>query len=214
VPPPVVTIEAPAEGAKVRGTVQVRATVDPERATHVVSFERSVAGGAWTPIGSDDSSPAYVVFDDISGLALATGTEIRYRAILSEPDGTTVTSAVRTVEQAPPPVTTAVLHYFRPLGDYDGWGLHLWGDAVAPQALTSWDDPWDLTVVEDGWARYEIPLVDDTKPVNFIMHLPSGDTVPDTREPGGDRSFVPSATPEVWIKQGDPAVYTSQPATG
>ncbi|HTE64344.1 MAG TPA: pullulanase-associated domain-containing protein, partial [Solirubrobacteraceae bacterium] len=63
-------------------------------------------------------------------------------------------------------------------------------------------------------ARYEIPLVDDTKPVNFIMHRPSGDSVPDTREPGGDRSFVPATNPEIWIVQGDPAVYTTKPATG
>jgi alpha-amylase len=214
VPAPVVTIEAPAEGAKVRGTVQVRATVDPERATHVVSFERSVAGGAWTPIGSDDSSPAYVVFDDISGLALATGTEIRYRAILTEPDGTTATSAVRTVEQAPPPVTTAVLWYFRPAGDYTGWGLHMWGDAVADSVLAqiSWDNPWPFAAIVGGWARYDIALKDDTKPVNFIMHLPSGDSVPATREPGGDRSFVPLDHPQIWLKQGDPTVYFSAPA--
>ena len=57
VPAPTLTIEAPAEGANVRGTVEVRAVADPERATHVVRFERSVAGGAWTPIGTDDSSP-------------------------------------------------------------------------------------------------------------------------------------------------------------
>ena len=216
VPAPIVTIEAPAEGAKVRGTVQVRATVDPERATHVVAFERSVAGGAWTPIGSDDSSPAYVVFDDISGLALATGTQIRYRAILTEPDGTTVMSAIRTVEQAPPPVTTAVLRYWRPAGDYAGWGLHMWGDAVADSVLAqiAWEAPWPFSAVENGWARYDIALKDDTKPVNFIMHLPSGDSVPSTREPGGDRSFIPSANPQVWIKQGDPTVYPSQPATG
>ena len=31
----------------------------------------------------------------------------------------------------------------------------------------------------NGWAVYEIPLVNDQEPVNFIMHLPSGDTVPD-----------------------------------
>ncbi|HKH17390.1 MAG TPA: alpha-amylase family glycosyl hydrolase [Solirubrobacteraceae bacterium] len=216
VPVPVVTIEAPAEGAKVRGTVQLRATVDPERATHVVAFERSVAGGAWTQVGSDDSSPAYVVFDDLSALGLATGTPIAYRAILTEPDGTTATSAVRTVEQAPPPVTTAVLRYFRTAGDYAGWGLHMWGDAVADSVLAqiAWDKPWPFTAIEDGWARYDIPLKDDTKPVNFIMHLPSGDTVPDTREPGGDRSFVPSNDAEVWIKQGDPTVYPDQPATG
>jgi alpha-amylase len=47
--------------------------------------------------------------------------------------------------------------------------------------------------------------------VNFIMHLPSGDTVPSTREPGGDRSFLPINNPEVWIVQGDPTVYTSKP---
>ena len=53
---------------------------------------------------------------------------------------------------------------------------------------------------------------DDTKPVNFIMHLPSGDTVPDTREPGGDRSFIPLDHPEIWLVQGDPTVYFSAPA--
>jgi alpha-amylase len=215
VPPPAITIEAPAAGAKVRGTVEVRAVADPERATHVVAFERSVDGGPWTPIGRDDSSPAYTVFDDISGLGLATGTPIRYRAILTEPDGTRVVSAERAVEQAPPPVTTAIVHYLRPAGDYSDWGLHLWGDAVAPQAKEpniSWTDPWDRAGIDpDGWARFEIPLVDDTKPVNFILHRPGGDSVPDTREPGGDRSFVPATNPEIWLVQGDPAVYTSRP---
>ena len=82
-PAPALTWEAPATGAKVRGRVQLRVVADPERATHVVAFERSVAGGPWTPVGSDSSSPAYVVFDDITSLGLATGTPIRYRAILS-----------------------------------------------------------------------------------------------------------------------------------
>jgi hypothetical protein len=88
-----------------------------------------------------------------------------------------------------------VLHYFRPAGDYgtppNGWGLHMWGDAVDPAVLAqiAWDQPWQRSSVTDGWADYTIPLVDDTKAVNFIMHLPSGDTVPSTREPGGDRSF-------------------------
>jgi alpha-amylase len=215
VPAPALAIEAPAEGAKVRGTVEVRAVADPERATHVVAFERSVAGGPWTAIGSDDSSPAYTVFDDIAALGLATGTPIRYRAILTEPDGTRVVSAERAVEQAPPPITTAIVHYLRPAGDYADWGLHLWGDAVAPEAKEpniSWTDPWDRAGVDpDGWARYEIPLVDDSKPVNFIMHRPGGDSVPDTREPGGDRSFVPIDHPEIWLVQGDPAVHTTKP---
>jgi hypothetical protein len=216
VPAPLVTIEVPAEGSGVRGTVEVRAVVDPERATHVVSFERRIAGGAWTPVGSDSTSPVYTVFDQLPA-DLALDTVIEYRAILHEPDGTTATSAVRRVRAAGPPAAIATLHYFRPAGDYgdqvDGWGLHMWGDAVDPAVLAqiSWDNPWPWTRITGGWAEYDIPLVDDTKPVNFIMHLPSGDSVPATREPGGDRSFLPINSPHVWIVQGDPTVYTSPP---
>ena len=220
VPPPLLTIQAPAEGSNVRGTVEVRAVADPERATHVVSFERQIADGAWTSIGSDDSSPVYTVFDELSA-TLTAGTVIRYRATLTEPNGTTVTSEVRTVRYAGPPLELATLRYFRPAGDYGdppsvGWGLHMWGNAVDPAVLAqiTWDIPWPRSSVDaDGWAVYEIPLVDDQQPVNFIMHLPGGDTVPTTREPGGDRSFVPTNNPTVWIVQGDPTVYTSQPPT-
>jgi hypothetical protein len=209
VPDPLLTIEAPAEGARVRGVVQVRAVADPERSSHAVAFERQVGDGAWTPIGTDDSSPAYVVFDDLAPLDLPTGTPIRYRATLL---GTGATSAVRTVEQAAPPVTQAVVHYSRPAGDYADWGLHLWGDAIV--SPTDWNAPLQRVGVDGFGARYVIELKDDTKPVNFIMHRPGGDAVPDTREPGGDRSFVPSTSPEVWLRQGDPAVYTTQPPTG
>ncbi|HWM04168.1 MAG TPA: alpha-amylase family glycosyl hydrolase [Actinophytocola sp.] len=209
VPAPKLTIEAPAENGGVRGTVEVRAVADPEKASHVVSFERSVDGGPWTAIGSDDSSPAYTVFDDLAPLNLAAGTPVAYRATL--PGG--VVSQPRTVRYAGPPLEVATLRYLRPAGDYGEWGLHMWGDAVDPAVLAqiAWDNPWPVTRVEDGWAVYEIPLVDDTKPVNFIMHLPNGDTVPDSREPGGDRSFRPIDTPEVWIQQGDPTVYPTQP---
>ena len=98
------------------------------------------------------------------------------------------------------------LRYHRPAGDYGQWGLHLWGDAVDPAVLAqiAWDKPWPLARVENGWAVYEIPLVDDTKPVNFIMHLPNGDAVPDTREPGGDRSFRPIDSPDGVAQAGRP----------
>jgi hypothetical protein len=210
VPAPALTWDAPAAGARQRGTVLLRLFADPERATHVVAFERRVGGGAWTPIGSDDSSPAYSLSDSIAGLA--PGTVVTYRATLTEPDGTRVTSAERAIEVAPPPLDTAVVHYLRPAGDYADWGLHLWGEGIV--APTDWAAPLQRTGVVDGWARYEIALTDDTDRVNFIMHRPSGDSVPSTREPGGDRSFVPIDHPEIWLVQGDPAVYTTEPDTG
>jgi glycosidase len=108
VPDPVLAIQQPAEGSTVQGNVDVVATADPEKASHVVRFERSVAGGPWTAIGSkDDSSPAYTVADRLDALGLADGTEVRYRAKL---DGTGVVSNVRkvVVGAAPQPESVTV----------------------------------------------------------------------------------------------------------
>jgi alpha-amylase len=210
--PPAITLDAPVQDARVRGTVEVRATATPEHANHVVTFQRSIDGGAWADIGTDESSPVYTVFDDTS--SLADGARVSYRAVLTYAPGRTVTSDPRTVTIVQAQVSTAIVHYRRPAGDYADWGLHLWGDAIADSVMASvaWDKPLQRTGVDAFGAVYEIPLKDDTKPVNFIMHRPSGDSVPTTREPGGDRSFVPLAHPEIWLVQGDPAVYFEPPA--
>jgi hypothetical protein len=210
VAPPAITIDAPAEGAKVR-TAQLSATVVPEHATYVVRFERQAGSSDWTPIGTDDSSPVYSASDDVQALGLPVGTPVHYRAVLTYAPGATVTSAVRTVTVAPPPLTQAVIHYHRADGDYAGWGLHLWGDAIADGVATSWDAPRGPDAVSASEATFRIPLKDDTKAVNFIVHKPSGDSVPATREPGGDRSFVPADHPEIWLVAGDPAVYFAPP---
>jgi alpha-amylase len=211
--PPAIVLEAPPENGRVRGTVEVRAVPTPEHASDVVTFQRSVNGGPFAAIGTDDSSPVYTVFDDTSSLPDAAS--VTYRAVLTYAPGRTVTSNTRTVTVVQTPVTTAVVHYNRPGGDYgpipDGWGLHLWGDAVEPGVLANvaWDKPFQRTGTDAFGAVYAIPLKDDTKPVNFIMHLPSGDSVPSTREPGGDRSFVPLDHPHIYLRQGDPAIYFS-----
>ena len=53
-----------------------------------------------------------------------------------------------------PPVDegTAVLHYRRADGDYDGWGLHLWDGAANP---TDWANP--LLPAGDGRVRRRLP---------------------------------------------------------
>ena len=211
-PAAAVTLTAPSRG---RGSIPLSAVVDPEHADDVVTFQRRVGGGDWTDVGTDSSSPAYTFNDDVSSLGLEDGAVIEYRAVLAGTAGPTVTSEARSVELVLTPVTTAVLHYLRPAGDYDGWGLHLFGNAVDPALLATvaWDKPMPPTAIEpDGWARFDIPLISDTAAVNYIIHQPSGDSVPTTREPGGDRSFVPLQTPEVWVVQGDPTIYPSPPA--
>jgi glycosidase len=203
---PAIALEAPAEGSKVRSGAEVRAVVTPDDADNVVRFERRVGTGDWETIGTDASSPVYTVFDEF---AQPEGTAISYRAIVDYGAGT-VTSAPRNVTVAPPPRTTALVHYQRAGGDYANWGLHLWGDAIADGVETAWESPRMPTRTEpNGTVTFEIPLEDDTKPVNFIVHQPSGDNVPLTRDPGGNRSFLPIDHQEIWLKGGDATVYTT-----
>ena len=101
VPKPELTIKLPAEGAGVFGEIEVRVLADPERATHVVRIQRREGtSGPWTTVRTDDSSPIYVYYDDLADVPV--GTTIQYRAILNEPDGTRVVSAVRTVNRVAP----------------------------------------------------------------------------------------------------------------
>jgi alpha-amylase len=209
VAPPAFALEAPLDGSRVRGRVEVRAVATPDHPSYAATFYRQVGDGPWTAIGTDTSSPVYTVFDDTTGLA--NESTVRYRAVLTYAPGRTVQSDTHSVTVITVPVTTAVVHYNRPAGDYADWGLHLWGDAIADGVATAWDAPRQRTGEDSFGAFYEIPLKDDTKPVNFIMHRPSGDSVPTTREPGGDRSFVPLDHPQIWLKQGDPTVYFSPP---
>jgi hypothetical protein len=102
------TIELPAEGADVFGTIEVRATADPERASHVVRIQRRLPSDSdWVTVKRDDSSPIYSYYDDLSTVPV--GTVIRYRAVLNEPDGTQVISPVRSVSRmAPQPLVGSV----------------------------------------------------------------------------------------------------------
>ncbi len=97
-----VTVTAPADGGTVSriDPVALTASVDPERPLQSVEFQRSVAGGPWTSLGTDSSAPAYTATDDVSALPL--GTSVRYRAILSEHGAVQATSAPVTVTTAPP----------------------------------------------------------------------------------------------------------------
>ena len=108
VPAPKLTIELPAEGAGVFGTIEVRVTADPERASHVVRIQRRLSSDPdWVTVKTDDSSPVYSYYDDLS--TVPEGTQIQYRAILNEPDGTQVISPVRSVTRtAPQPLVNSV----------------------------------------------------------------------------------------------------------
>ena len=121
------------------------------------------------------------MFDDTS--SLADGAQVTYRAVLTYAPGKTVTSDTRTVTIVQARVTTATIHYNRPDGDYAAWGLHLFGDGLAPgEAHRRVDEP---DAVRGHATRYgalhRIGIADDTKRVGFIVHRrPPGD--PNTKD--------------------------------
>ncbi|HEX5622408.1 MAG TPA: pullulanase-associated domain-containing protein, partial [Solirubrobacteraceae bacterium] len=192
---PALTLVKPAEGSNVRGGADLEASVVPEHASDVVVFERRIGSGAWTTVYRDDSSPAYTFHDTFSA-DLPTGTQISYRATLNGK----VVSNIRTVRVQKEQITVATVHYNRAPSD---WGLHVWGLAVVTE--TAWEAPLMPSGSDAFGSVFTIPLKDDTKPVNFIVHRTPPNS--DEREPGGDRSFVPLDHPVIYLRQGDPAIY-------
>jgi alpha-amylase len=193
---------------QVSGRPQVAAEVSGD-SLYQVSFYARPAGGRWALLGTDDNAP-YRVYPDLSGYAVGTGLELA--AVVRDNAGHLSEARAATMVVAPAGGGgLATLHYHRDDGNYAGWGLHLWGDAIAEGVGTTWDNPRPPTRFDDFGAVFEIPLADPAASLNYIIHQPSGDSVPATREPGGDRSFVPAVSPEVWVVSGDPTIHTSKP---
>ena len=204
-------------GGRPQATLKVAPEVSgrPEVAAEVggdlyqVSFYLSTEGGTPVPLGTDDNAP-YRVYPDLS--AFSPGRE----STCSRWSRTTrATSrgpaATHRGDAAGRRRRDATLHYRRADGNYADWGLHLWGDAIAEGVGTTWDKPRAPTRTDDFGLVFEIPLADAAASVNYIIHKPSGDSVPDSREPGGDRSFVPAVNREVWVVAGDPTIHPSEP---
>lgn len=100
----------------------------------------------------------------------------------------------------------ATVHYSRPGKDYDGWGLHLWGDALADGAGTEWATPRQPDGTDSFGAFWKVPLKDASVPLNYIIHKG------DTKDPGPDQSFTPATQPETYVKSGDSRLYKSRAA--
>ena len=166
VPAPKVTIEAPAEGADVFGKITVRATADPERASHVVKIQRSLNGAAWQTLTTDSSSPVYTYVDDLATIPV--GTAIRYRAVLKEPDGTRVVSPVRSVIRTEPAPLVGSVTVAGAVQSEIGCAAD-WDPACSDSHLTFdtadglWKGTWTLPA---GTYEYKV-AIDDSWTVNY-----------------------------------------------
>jgi glycosidase len=108
----------------------------------------------------------------------------------------------------PEPVTTVTIYYLRVDPSYDGWGLHLWGNAIAANVATQWSSPRMPDRIENGAAVFEIPVANVSRDLNFIAH--NGDL----KSPIYDLSIVPQTFgTSAWIVQDEVAALNGNIGT-
>lgn len=112
--------------------------------------------------------------------------------------------------QAPAPGSAGniTLHYHRPDGDYDKWGVHLWKSPNMPLEGVEWPNPM-MPSGKDAfgvyWVRDETEFKTRTKmQVNYIIHKG------DIKEQGAkDMAFNGLEHKSAWIYAGDSVIYFS-----
>ncbi|WP_406001268.1 pullulanase-type alpha-1,6-glucosidase [Streptomyces sp. NBC_00829] len=96
----------------------------------------------------------------------------------------------------------AVLHYQRPDGDYEGWGLHTWTGAKDP---TDWSRPLQPVKKDAYGVTFEVPLAAGATSLSYILHKGDQKDLPN------DQSLdLATYTNEVWMLGGQPKYLLPQ----
>lgn len=102
------------------------------------------------------------------------------------------------------PDNTARVHYFRPDGQYTGWGLHAWEDTAV---TVDWAKPLAQSGKDDFGAYWDVPMKGGWQKLGFIVHQG------DSKDPGPDMFLLSKDGKEAWVVSGDNTVYTQKPDT-
>ncbi|MFZ6027951.1 MAG: pullulanase-type alpha-1,6-glucosidase [Chloroflexota bacterium] len=87
-----------------------------------------------------------------------------------------------------------LIHYHRRYADYDGWGLHVWGDV---HTSTAWNAPMAPTGIDRYGIYWIVEVPEDAEKVNYVIHKGS------EKDPGPDQALLLAKTGrEVWLLQG------------
>ncbi|MFF3815462.1 pullulanase-type alpha-1,6-glucosidase [Streptomyces bluensis] len=205
---PTIALKAPAAGAT--GTVEIGADVEGGQLNRVV-FAAQTGNGPWQTLGSADHAP-YKVTQTI-GTDVPPGTALRYKAVVVDSAGRTVSATAASTTGTPPapeiPTASsrdyAIVHYKRTDGDYDDWGLYAWGD-LADGEGTTWPDSHPFTGRDAYGAFAYVKLKPGASTVGFLVIDKDGN-----KDVAADRSIDVTKTGEVWIEQGEEAVRTQKP---
>jgi pullulanase-type alpha-1,6-glucosidase len=210
---PITVFTEPISGTSVAGLLEVEASLAAP-AFAEVSFAVSVNGGAYQPLGTDTNAP-YRIFYDTAGLP--NGTRLSFKAVSTDLLGaegnfnsatTSVTKGV-TGELCEVDYEFAIVHYYRPDGNYNGWTAYPFGSGVSGSYdYNSSSIPFIGRTDYGAFAL--IPLSDPSAELGVVIHNNADGS--DEKDPTADLEFVPRDTPQVFIKAGDNTVYPSQAA--
>jgi hypothetical protein len=120
------------------------------------------------------------------------------------------------------PEGKAAIHYFRPDGSYDGWGLHVWesyqkkeeaGDEWAKKEMADRQlraNMWFAPMQQSGKDDFGVYWLLDASEfgngrVNYIIH--KGDNKEQCNQ---DKFFLIKDSREAWINAGDCKTYMSK----
>jgi pullulanase-type alpha-1,6-glucosidase len=200
---PTIAISKPVAGSGVATRAEVVADVSTSGPASV-TFAVKLGDAGWRLLGTADRAP-YRVYHDLTGLPA--NTPLTYKAVATDAKGRTV-SAKSSAFVATPPVSAGrdrlLVHYQRPDADYEPWGLYAWGDIDASSAT-----PWPVGqpfAGEDSYGRFAwVKLAPGARSVGFLVVDANG-----TKDVEADRFADPGQVGEIWLRAGDPAVYTSR----
>lgn len=148
---------SPADNGRINVTADVGGT-----SFYEVTFEAKTAGGAWQPIGTDDTAP-YQVFHDVA--ALDAGTAIEYRAtVLDNGRHTAVSEPVAASVPAP------VLSLQEPIENSGGKGSVVLRATADPEK-SSYEVFFERKLDDGGWTRVGS---DSSSPVYSVTDDVSG----------------------------------------
>ena len=111
-------------------------------------------------------------------------------------------TAAPTTAAAPVPANTVRVNYFRPDGNYAGWGLHAWEDTTAQ---VEWTKPLPQTGMNDFGAYWDVPMKEGWQKLGFIVHKG------DDKDPGPDMFLNAPEGNQVWIVSGTNKMFTEKP---
>lgn len=103
---------------------------------------------------------------------------------------------------------TVRINYVRSDGNYEGWGLHLWGDGINFQRKVTWSRPMEPTGSGPNGIYFDVELYSGAKEFGFIIHRKN------EKNFDGDMTYKADLHgKEVWVMEADGRIYTKRPDT-